>query len=399
MPRTPHGIADRLKPFGESVFATFSRLANEFGAVNLGQGFPNFDGPDFVKEAGIRAIRDGHGQYGRMFGLPQVNRAIADRFKKDTGVEVDPEAEVTVTSGCTEAIAAAILGLVNPADEVVLMEPFYDSYPAAVAMAGGVVRTVRLQAPEFAIPLQELRSVVGPRTRLIVLNTPHNPTGRVFTPDELAGVAAIAREHDCLVLSDEVYEKIWFQEPHVSICTLSGMRERTIVLNSLGKTFSLTGWKLGWAIAPAHLTQGIRAAHQFLTFCSATPLQCAVVDALQAPDSYYVQLRAEYQVRRDALVSVLNGVGLSPLVPQGSYFVLADHTSFGFETDVEFAHAVVKHAGVAVIPCSAFYSTPQGAHALVRLAFCKTLKTIQEAGARLQALRTPPFARRSLTLP
>jgi aspartate/methionine/tyrosine aminotransferase len=397
MNRTPHGIADRLRPFGESVFATFSRLATEYGAINLGQGFPNFDGPEFVKEAGIRAIREGHGQYGRMFGLPQVNRAIADRFNLDTGLEVHPDTEITVTCGCTEAIAASILGLVNPGDEVVLMEPFYDSYPAAVAMAGGTVRTVRLRAPEFALPFQELRSVVGPRTRLIVVNTPHNPTGRVFTPDELAGVAAVAREHDCLVLSDEVYERIWYHEPHVSISTLPGMRERTIVLNSLGKTFSLTGWKLGWAIAPAHLTQGIRAAHQILTFCSATPLQCAVVDALQAPESYYLQLRAEYQLRRDALVSVLNQVGLSPLVPQGSYFVLADHTSFGLGTDVEFAHALVKHAGVAVIPCSAFYSSQQGATSLVRLAFCKTLKTIHEAGVRLQALRSPPFTHSAIT--
>lgn len=382
-----HGTAERLRPFGESVFATISRMAAEHGAVNLGQGFPNFDGPEFVKEAGIRSIREGFGQYARMFGLPEACRAIAGRFHVDTGLEVDPEREVTVTSGCTEAIAATMLGLVNPGDDVVLVEPFYDSYAATVAMAGAVLRTVRLAAPDFRFPLADLERVVGPRTRLILVNTPHNPTGRVLDADELAGIAAVARRHDCLVVSDEVYEKIWFDRPHTSIAALPGMRERTVVLSSLGKTFSLTGWKVGWAIAPPALTQGIRAAHQFLTFCTATPLQRAAVDALAAPESYYQALRAEYRGRREALLRALRGAGFEPFVPEGSYFVLADHTRFGFEDDVAFARHMVERVGVAAIPCSAFYADKEGGRALTRFAFCKTLETIRQAGERLTALR------------
>jgi aspartate/methionine/tyrosine aminotransferase len=395
-PARQHGTAERLRPFGESIFATISRLASEHGAVNLGQGFPNFDGPGFVKEAGIRAIHEGFGQYARTQGLPEACRAIAARFRLDTGLEVDPEREVTVTSGCTEAIAATMLGLVNPGDEVVLFEPFYDSYAATVAMAGGALRTVRLRAPDFRVPLADLERTVTARTRLILVNTPHNPTGRVLDGDELAGIAAVARRHDCLVVSDEVYEKIWFDRPHTSIATLPGMRERTVVLSSLGKTFSLTGWKIGWAIAPPALTAGIRAAHQFLTFCTATPLQRAVVDALAAPEAYYETLRAEYSARRAALLAALRGAGFDPHVPEGSYFVLADHTRFGFDDDVAFARHLVERVGVAAIPCSAFYADKEGARALTRFAFCKTLETIRQAGERLTALRgaaAPPPSR------
>jgi len=387
------GTAARLRPFGESVFATISRLAAQHGAVNLGQGFPNFDGPEFVKEAGIRAIREGHGQYARTFGLPEATKAIAARFRATSGIEVDPDAEVTVTSGCTEAIAAVMLGLVDPGDEVVLVEPFYDSYPACVAMAGGTVRTVRLRAPEFAFPLEDLRRAVGPRTKAILVNSPHNPTGRVLTRAELEGIAAVARAADCLVISDEVYEEIWFDEPPVSIATLPGMRERTIVLSSLGKTFSLTGWKIGWTIAPANLTAGIRAAHQFLTFCSATPLQRAAVDALAAPPGYYESLRAEYRSRRDLMLAELRASGFEPFVPEGSYFALAEHGRFGFGDDVAFARHLVEKVGVACIPCSAFYAPGADgakdaeARSLVRFAFCKTDETIRSAGARMRALQ------------
>jgi len=392
MTARPFGTSDRLRPFGESVFATISRLAAQHGAVNLGQGFPNFDGPEFVKDAAIRAIREGHGQYARTFGLPEVTRAVAARFRATSGVEVDPDAEVTVTSGCTEAIAAVMLGLVNPGDEVVLVEPFYDSYPACVAMAGGTVRTVRLRAPDFAFPLEDLRKAVGPRTKAILVNTPHNPLGRVLTRTELEGIAAIARTADCLVISDEVYEEIWYGEPHLSISTLPGMRERTVVLSSLGKTFSLTGWKIGWSIAPPALTAGIRAAHQFLTFCSATPLQRASVDALSAPRAYYEGLRADYRARRDLLLAELRGAGLDPYEPEGSYFVVAPHARFGFAGDVEFAMHLVEKVGVACIPCSAFHMPgPDGrkdaeARSLVRFAFCKTPETLRAAGERLRSM-------------
>jgi aspartate/methionine/tyrosine aminotransferase len=385
MPASPHRIAARLAPFGESVFARISRLASEHGAVNLGQGFPNFDGPQFVKDAGKAAIDAGFGQYARFIGLPEVNRAIADRYLQDQGVEVDPEREVTVTNGCTEAIAATMLGLVEPGDEVVLLEPFYDSYPATAAMAGAIVKPVRLRAPDFRVPVDALRAAVGPRTRLILLNTPHNPTGRVFDEDELRAVAEIARAADCLVVSDEVYEHLWYARPHRSIATLPGMRERTIVLSSLGKSFSLTGWKVGWSIAPPHLSAGIRAAHQFLTFATATPLQRACVEALAAPPAYFESLRSEYDARRQAMLGVLREAGLDPLTPEGSYFVLADHTRFGHATDEAFCEHLIREVGVAAIPCSPFHADKQGCDRLVRFAFCKTLETIREAGARLKA--------------
>ncbi|MCE9618924.1 MAG: aminotransferase class I/II-fold pyridoxal phosphate-dependent enzyme [Planctomycetes bacterium] len=394
MLRESSPTAARLAPFGESVFTRMSRLAAEHKAVNLGQGFPNFDGPEFVKLAGKSAIDGGFGQYARAFGLPELNRAIAARFRIDSGIEVDPEKEVTVTSGCTEAIAAVMLGLVEPGEEVVVVEPFYDSYGATIAMAGGVLRSVRLSPPDFSFPLEALKAVLTPRTRLILVNSPHNPTGRVFTDAELAGIAALAIQHDCLVVSDEVYEHIWFERRHRSIATLPGMRERTIVLSSLGKTFSLTGWKIGWAIAPPRFTQAIRSAHQFLTFCSATPLQRAAVDALAAPESYFTQLRSDYAKRRESLLGILRASGFDPFVPEGSYFVLARHEPFGFPTDEAFCEHLIKSVGVAAIPCSPFYAAAAGETGgddptrLIRFAFCKNIDTIEEAGRRLkQGLR------------
>jgi N-succinyldiaminopimelate aminotransferase len=388
-----HGISPALRPFGESVFATVSRLAVQHGAVNLGQGFPDFDGPAEVKDAAKRAIDAGAGQYGRSIGLPELNRAIAARWASLGKFEVDPDAEVTATHGSTEGIAAAILGLVGPGDEVVLVEPFYDSYPACVALAGGTVRTVRLSAPDFRFPVDALARAVGPRTRMIVINSPHNPTGRVLERAELEAVARVARAADCLVLADEVYDEIWYGDRPTSIATLPGMRERTVTLSSFGKTFSLTGWKVGWAVAPPNLSAGVRAAHQFLTFCGATPLHRAAADAFAAPASYYEGLRADYRARREALLDALRGAGMSPYVPEGSYFVLAPHAGFGFADDVAFCMHLVEKVGVAAIPCSAFHlAGPDGrkdaeAHSLVRFAFCKRLETIAAAAGRLRALR------------
>jgi len=384
----PHGVSPRLARFGESVFARISRLAAEHGAVNLGQGFPNFDGPEFVKEAGVRAIREGFGQYARSSGLAEANTAIAARWARDGNFQVDPDREVTVTAGCTEAIAAAIMGLVSPGDEVILVEPFYDSYPAVVTMAGGVVRTIRMEPPDFAFPIDALRRAITPRSRVLLINTPHNPTGRVYDDSELAEIADLAQRHDLVVLSDEVYEKIVLEGTHRTIASLPGMRERTIVLSSLGKTFSLTGWKIGWTIAPPPLTAAVRAAHQFLTFAAATPLQRAAVTALAAPDAYYAQLHAEYLDRRELMLTELRSAGFDPIVPQGSYFVVADHRRFGMEQDTEFCEHLIREVGVAAIPCSAFYEPPRE-HSLVRFAFCKTPETIREAGARMRARLRP----------
>lgn len=382
-PRRAFGPVRRLARYGESIFAKMSRLAVEHDAVNLGQGFPNFDGPDFVKDAAIQAIRAGFGQYARSSGLPEANAAIAARWERDGGFRIDPDREVTITSGCTEAIAATILGLVEPGDEVILVEPFYDSYPAVVAMAGGVVRTIRLEAPAFEFPLEALRRAITPRTRVLILNSPHNPTGRVLTLEELAAIAEVAIRHGIMVVSDEVYEKIVYEGLHRSIATLDGMRERTVVLSSLGKTFSLTGWKIGWSIAPPALTAGVRAAHQFLTFASATPLQRAAAIALGCDDAYFSALQDEYLERRDLMVNELRSAGLAPFVPQGSYFVICDHRSFGFDDDVAFCEHLVREVGVASIPCSAFYEPPEE-RGLVRFAFCKTPETMREAGERLR---------------
>ena len=377
------GTASRLGRFGESVFSRISRLATAHGAVNLGQGFPSFDAPDFVKQAGMRAIQGGSNQYARAHGLPALNAAIGRRFERDQGVAVDAESQVTVTSGCTEAIVAVMLGLVEPGDEVVLVEPFYDSYPAAVAMAGGVVRSVRLQPPDFRLPVGALRAAVTPRTRLVLINSPHNPTGRVFDAEELEAVAAVCRAADCLVVSDEVYEHIWYERPHRSIAALPGMADRTIVLSSLGKTFSVTGWKIGWAIAPPHLTAGIRAAHQFLTFCSATPLEVASAEALESGPEYFEELRSAYGQRRHAMLDALREAGLQPFTPEGSYFALADTSLIG--DDEEVCKRLIREVGVAAIPCSPFYLPESPDRRLVRFAFCKDLDTIREAGRRLKA--------------
>jgi aspartate/methionine/tyrosine aminotransferase len=381
-------VASRLRPFGGTVFAEMTALARRFGAVNLGQGAPDFDGPEFVKEAAIRAIRAGQAQYARMIGVAELNEAIANRFTRERGLKVDPEREVTVTSGCTEAIAATMLGLLEPGDEVLLVEPFYDSYPATIAMAGARTRSVVLRPPRFALDPAELERAVTPRTRMVLLNTPHNPTGRVFSAEEIAGVADLCTRRNLLCVSDEVYERLVFDGDHRSIATLPGMAERTVTLSSLGKTYSLTGWKIGWAIAPPALTAAIRAAHQFLTFAAPTPLQHAAAEALRSGEDYDRAFRAAYRRRRDLLVDGLGRAGFGVSAPEGTYFVLADHGRFGFADDRAFCRWLVETVGVAAIPPGSFYSDPQDARRLVRFAFCKREETLAEAVERLQRIES-----------
>jgi len=374
--------AKRIEKFGETVFATWSRLAVEHNAINLGQGFPDFEAPDFVKEAAIQAIRDGDNQYSRSAGHPKLVEAIADTFE----IPIDPMDEVTVTCGSTETIAAAILGLINPGDEVIVIEPFYDSYLACLSMAGAIPKIVTLHAPDFTLNEEELRSAFTDKTKMIIVNSPHNPTGRVFSMEELELIAELAIRHNAIVLSDEVYDKLVLTGKHIPICTLPEMRNRTITLRSLGKVFSVTGWKIGWSVAPADLTAAIRNAHQFLTFCAATPLQVAASTALRAPEDYFSTYTNEYRERRDLLVDGLRSVGFNVHPPEGTYFVLADHTPFGFEDDVSFCHHLVKTCGVVGIPPTAFYSKSDEGRGLVRFAFCKGTETLKNAVERLRGL-------------
>ena len=381
-------LTSRMRGFGTSVFAEFTRLALEHRAVNLGQGYPDFDGPAFAKEAAIEAIRDGHNQYDRMTGLRALAEAVAAHQRRFYGLDYDPEREVTVYAGCTEAIFVALQALLDPGDEVVIFEPFYDSYRPGMALAGAVPRVVALRAPDFALDPAALREAVGPRTRAVLLNSPMNPSGKVFTPAELDQIAAVCRERDLFAVTDEVYEHIAFEPGHVPLASRPGMRERTVTLSSTGKTFSLTGWKIGWSCAPPALTEALRMVHQFVTFCVATPLQHATAAALAAGDEYYEGLRADYRARRDRLCDGLAEAGFGVQRPQGTYFALADIRPLGWDDDVAFCRALPAKVGVAAIPVSAFYADAGAVRHLVRFAFCKKDETLEEGLRRLRKLRS-----------
>ena len=379
-------IARRLAGFGTTIFTEMTRLAVEHGAINLAQGFPDFDGPDFVKEAAIAAIRDGRGQYARMTGIPEIHDALSAKYRRDYGLDYRVGEELTVTSGATEAIFAAIQAICDPGDGIVLFEPYYDSYKASVVMAGGVPSFVTLEAPQWSYDPASLVDAVTERTRAILLNTPHNPTGKVFSGDELEAIARLCVERDLVCITDEVYEHMVYEGRHVPMATLPGMRERTITISSFGKTFSLTGWKIGWAAAPRHLSAAVRAAHQFITFATATPLQHAAACALSAGPEYYDRLLAGYRERRDYLVGELARIGFGVRAPAGAYYVCADFRRFSFEDDVAFCKHLIEDVGVAAIPPSAFYDRPGKGRGYVRFAFCKKLETLEAAVGRLEKL-------------
>jgi aspartate/methionine/tyrosine aminotransferase len=383
-----NAVNARLRPFGTTIFAEMTALATAHGAINLGQGFPDFDGPVAMREAVVRAMADGHNQYAPMAGIPQLQQAIALDASDAMGRAVDPASEVTVTAGCTEAIAATLLGLLNPGDEVIAFEPFYDSYPACCAMAGAFLRTVTLQPPDFKFDADALEAAVTSKTRAVLLNTPHNPTGRVASADELDAIAAVCRAHDLIAITDEVYDRIVLDEgaEHLCLAARAGMAQRTITLRSLGKTFSMTGWKIGWALAPPHLSAAVRAAHQFLTYAVSTPMQHAAVEALGLGQGYYDQLRDDYRRRRDLLLPSLRAMGLQVFEPQGTYFVMADHSALGHGDDRAFCRWLIETAGVAAIPPGSFYLDPTCGANLVRFAFCKREKTLKAAAQRLAAL-------------
>jgi aspartate/methionine/tyrosine aminotransferase len=382
--------AERIGGFGTSVFTEMSRLAVEHQAINLGQGFPDFAGPDFVKEAAAAAIAADMNQYAPSHGSPRLRRAIADDWTRRYGGEVDIDSEVTVTTGATEAIFVAMLAFLNPGDEIIFFEPFYDAYVADVAMAGATARVVRLHAPDWHFDPDELAAAFTDRTRLFLLNTPHNPTGKVFTRSELDQIAELCQHHDVTVLTDEVYDRIIFDaNHHIPIATLPGMWGRTLTVNSTGKTFSMTGWKIGFTVGPADLNAAIRSVHQFSTFATATPFQEGMAVALETAErhGYYRQLHDEYAARRDRLSAVLADAGLPPLECQGAYFLLSDVTALGFDNDVDFCRYLVTEAGVAAIPPSAFYLDPATAPPLARFCFAKRFETIDAAADRLGKLR------------
>lgn len=381
----PIGSA-RVAGMGASVFTEINVLAAQHGAINLGQGAPSFDGPEFIKEAAIAAIRAGHNQYARGAGTLELSRAIAAHQERFFGLTFDPEREITVYAGATEAIFASMQALIDPGDEVLLVEPFYDSYLASVRMAGGIAKAVALEAPDFKLDGDALAAAITPRTRMLVLNTPHNPTGRVFSREELDAVAELALRHDLIVLADEVYEHLVFEGQHLPLASWPGLRERTVTISSTGKTFSLTGWKIGYSCAAPPLTAALRGTHQFITFCQPAPFQLAMATALAAPDGYYAGFLAEYQERRQRLVDGLRAVGFGLGAPQGTYFVLADIRPLGFEDDVAFCRMLPERVGVAAIPPSSFYLHREKGRFLVRFAFCKQVELIDEAMARLKSL-------------
>jgi len=383
-------ISDKLRPFGTTIFAEMTQLATEHEAINLSQGFPDFEGPDGIIEAAVAALHSGDNQYARSQGHPKLVEAIAAKQRRDYGLDLDPYSEVNVFCGATEGIAASFLGLLNPGDEVILFEPFYDSYPACAALAGATARFCTLRFPDYALDVSALEAAVSDRTRLIVLNSPHNPTGKVFTRGELEAIARVACEHDLIVLCDEVYEYLTFDDAeHIPMATLPGMFERTITLSSTGKTFSFTGWKIGWATGPRLLVAAAQSAHQFLTFAVATPLQVAMAHALNTyQGEYLASIRAEYTGRRDFLVSALRDTGFDVAVPRGTYFVLADFTAlFPGGDDRAFARHLIETCGVATIPPSVFFvAQPEVGRRLIRFAFCKRRETLEKAAERLRRL-------------
>ena len=381
-------LNDKLQGFGTSIFAEMSALAVSTNSINLGQGFPDTDGPAEILEAAIEAIRAGRGnQYPPAPGVPELRRAIAEHQRRFYGIELDPDHEVLVTAGATEAIAAALLSLLNTGDECIVFEPFYDSYPACVAMAGARTVPVTLRAPDFVVDPDELRSAITPRTTLIILNSPHNPTGPVLGREALQSIADIAIEHDLLVLADEAYEHVTFDGAvHIPISTLPGMASRTLTVGSAGKTFSFTGWKVGWVTASPELVTAVRTAKQFLTFVASGPFQYAVASGLALDDSYFTGFAAQLQAKRNLLLAGLESAGFRVFSPRGTYFVTTDISPLGDDDALTFCRSLPERCGVVAVPNSVFYLNPERGRSFVRFAFCKKEAIITEAAARLRSI-------------
>jgi N-succinyldiaminopimelate aminotransferase len=377
--------AKALRLFGTSIFTEMTSLANACGAINLSQGFPDFDGPEEVKAKAAEAIMAGPNQYAPSIGIPELRHAVARKMMRFYGLAVNADEEITITSGATEGLCATLLGLLDPGDEIILMEPCFDTYAPISALAGASTRYVSLLPPDFSLPREELLRAFNPRTKAIILNTPHNPTGRVFTLEELSFVASLCERYDAYAVSDEVYEHLVYAgRKHVTLLSVPGLRERAFVISSTGKTLSLTGWKQGWVIAAPELSRAVRRSHQHIIFCGQSALQKAVAFGLDSPDHYFIQLLDDYSRRGRWLCNSLQELGFRVYRPEGAYYVLVDITSLGFDDDLAFCRMLPEKAGVAAIPCSAFWNSHSLIRNLVRFCFCKKDETLEESIRRLK---------------
>jgi aspartate/methionine/tyrosine aminotransferase len=382
--------SDRIRGFTESVIREMTRLAVHHGAVNLAQGFPDFSAPELLMEAAQKAIRDGFNQYPITWGVKPFRDAIAAKYQDSYGVAVDPEREITVCCGSTEGMMASLLAVVNPGDEIVIFEPYYENYGPDCLLCGAERRYVTLHPPDWSFDAAELAAAFTPRTKAIILNSPNNPTGKVFTRTELELIASLCQRHDALCITDEIYEHIVYDGTrHVPMLTVPGMRSRTILVNSMSKTYSVTGWRVGWVIAPPDLTGSVRKLHDFLTVGAATPLQHAGITALSMPAAYYDKLAADYTIRRDQMVAILRETGFDPILPKGAYYVMADIDGFGFNDDTVFARHLIEEVNVAAVPGSSFFEDPAKGRHLIRFCFCKKYETLE--GARQLLLERRPL--------
>jgi aspartate/methionine/tyrosine aminotransferase len=382
----------KAQSFTESVIREMTRLNLQLNgpdkAVNFAQGFPDFNTDGRILDAAAHALRDGYNQYATTWGAPQLRQAVARKQSAAWGREVNPETEVTVSCGATEAMIAAMLAAVDPGDEVVIFEPFYENYGPDCIISGAVPRYVTLQAPDWSFDPDELRRAFNEKTRAIVVNTPHNPTGKVYSHAELELIARLCIEHGAIAITDEIYEHLVYRGSHISLATLPGMKDRTITISGASKTYSVTGWRIGWLIAPPALSAGIRKVHDFLTVGAAHPLQVAIASALELPASFYVELLGDYQERRDAIVSGLRECGFEVDAPDGAYYVMAGFESFGFDDDVAFARHLIEKVAVATVPASSFYHDPSKGRGRVRFSFPKKIDTIERGMDALRRLRT-----------
>lgn len=381
-------LAHRVNFFTESVIREMTRLANQYGAINLAQGMPDFDTPQELKDAACRAIQDGFNQYAITWGAPALRQAIAEKARRFNGIACDPAENITVCCGATECMMATMLAVINPGDEVIIFQPFYENYGPDALLSGAKPVWVSLHPPDWHFDPDELRRAFNKNTKAIIINTPNNPTGHVFTREELSLIAELCVEHDVYALTDEIYEHIIYSDrPHISIATLPGMAERTVTISGLSKTFSMTGWRLGYCIASREITNGIRKVHDFLTVGAPHPLQVAGVAALALPDPYYETLRNDYRRRRDLILSYLHEAGFELHEPEGAYYVMTDIAPFGWDNDVEFVQWMVEKVGVAAVPGSSFYSPPEAGRTKVRFMFAQKEETLHAAGERLLKIK------------